>query len=162
MARTKGGWATRARRKRTLKRAKGYWGARRKLYAVARETVDRALAYAFEGRKQRKRSFRSLWIARINAAARPHGLSYSRLMNGLGRANVELDRRVLADLAVEDPKGFEAVTDAAHYAGAGVDAVIYGASGDGFHGNDECVDVDSLVEATKVIAAAVIDNCGTK
>ena len=109
MPRTKGGPKTRHRRKRVLKRAKGFWGARRKLYAVARETVDRALAYAFAGRKQRKRQFRSLWITRINAALRPLGISYSRFIGGLSSAGVELDRRVLADLALHDPTAFEAV-----------------------------------------------------
>lgn len=113
MPRTKGGYKTRQRRNRVLKRAQGYWGARRKLYARAKETVDRALHYAFVGRKQKKRNYRSLWIARINAAARPHGLSYSRFMAGLKKANVSLDRRVLADLAVQDPKGFEAVAQVA-------------------------------------------------
>ena len=109
MARTKGGFKTRQRRKRVLGRAKGYYGARRKLYAVAKETVDRALAYAFSGRKERKRQYRSLWIARINAAVRPHGLSYSRFINGLSKAGIQLDRRVLADLAVHDAAAFEAV-----------------------------------------------------
>ena len=99
MPRTKGGCKTRHRRKRILKLAKGYYGARRKLYAVARETVHRALAYAFSGRKQKKRVFRRIWIVRINAAVRAQGLSYSRFMAGLKRAHIELDRRVLADLA---------------------------------------------------------------
>lgn len=118
MSRVKGGPKTRRRRKRILKQAKGFWGARRKLYAVARETVDRSLAYAYEGRKQRKRQFRQLWIARINAAARPLGLSYSRLVHGLSLAKVELDRRVLADLALNDPKGFAAVAEVAKQAAA--------------------------------------------
>jgi large subunit ribosomal protein L20 len=109
MPRTKGGYKTRQRRNRVLKRAKGFWGARRKLYAVAKETVDRAMAYAFVGRKQKKRSYRRLWVTRINAAARHHDLSYSRLVNGLKQANVELDRKVLADLAVNDPQAFAAV-----------------------------------------------------
>lgn len=109
MPRTKGGYKTRVRRKRTLKRAKGFWGARRKLYAVARETVDRALAFAFEGRKQKKRQYRGLWIQRINAAVRPLELNYSRLMHGLKKSGIELDRRVLADLAVNEPKAFAAV-----------------------------------------------------
>ena len=109
MPRTKGGPKTRWRRKRVLKMAKGYWGARRKLYAVARETVDRALAFAFVGRKRRKRDFRRLWITRINAAVRPLEMNYSRFINGLDKANIQLDRRVLADLAVHDPKAFEAV-----------------------------------------------------
>ena len=114
--RVKGGPKTRWRRKRVLKRAKGFFGARRKLFAVAKETVDRALAYAFEGRKQKKRQYRRLWISRINAAVRPHDLSYSRFINGLSRAGVELDRKVLADLAITDPQGFKAVTDVAKQA----------------------------------------------
>lgn len=113
MPRTKGGPKTRHRRKRILKLAKGYWGARRKLFAVAKETVDRALAYAFAGRKQKKRQFRSLWIVRINAALRPLGISYSRFINGLKKASVDLDRRVLADLALHDPAAFQAVVSVA-------------------------------------------------
>ena len=109
MPRTKGGPKTRARRKRVLKQAKGYWGARRKLYAVAKETVDRALAFAFEGRKQKKRHFRALWITRINAATRTFEMNYSKFMHGLKTAGVELDRRVLADLAANEPKAFAAV-----------------------------------------------------
>ncbi len=116
MPRTKGGYKTRRRRNRLLKRAKGYWGARRKLYAVARETVDRALAFAFSGRKEKKRQFRRLWITRINAAVRPLELSYSRFMNGLKKADVQLDRSILADLAVNDPKTFEAVAAVAKQA----------------------------------------------
>ncbi len=116
MSRVKGGPKTRWRRKRILKQAKGYFGARRKLYAVAKETVDRALAFAFVGRKQKKRQYRRLWITRINAAVRPHGMSYSRLIDGLNKAGVELDRRVLADLAIHDPSAFEAVTQVAKQA----------------------------------------------
>lgn len=116
MPRTKGGYKTRRRRKRVLKRAKGFWGARRKLYAVARETVDRALAFAFSGRKRKKRDFRRLWITRINAAVRPLELSYSRFINGLKKADVQLDRSILADLAVNDPKTFEAVAAVAKQA----------------------------------------------
>lgn len=108
MPRTKGGPKTRHRRKRILKLAKGYWGARRKLYAVARETVDRALAYAFAGRKQKKRQYRRLWITRINAGLGTE-LSYSRFIHGLKQAKIELDRRTLADLAVNDPAAFNAV-----------------------------------------------------
>jgi large subunit ribosomal protein L20 len=114
MSRVKGGFKTRRRRNRILKQASGYYGARRKLYAVARETVDRALEYAFAGRKQRKRQFRSLWVARINAGARELGWSYSRLVAALQNAGIELDRRVLADLAMKDPDGFAAVVKAAH------------------------------------------------
>jgi large subunit ribosomal protein L20 len=96
----------RKRRKRVLKKAKGYYGARSKLYGVAREAVEKAAVYAYKGRKQRKRQFRALWIARINAAARLHELSYSRLIHGLKEAGVEVDRKILAQLAVDDPQGF--------------------------------------------------------
>ena len=106
MPRVKRSVAARKRRRRILKKAKGYYGARSKLYRVAREAVEKAGVYAYKGRKQRKRQFRGLWIARINAAARLHGLSYSRLINGLKRAGVEVDRKILAQLAIEDPKGF--------------------------------------------------------
>jgi large subunit ribosomal protein L20 len=98
--------AARKRRKRILKRAKGYYGARSKLFGVAREAVEKAAVYAYTGRKQRKRQFRALWIARINAASRQHGLSYSRLIAGLKAADVEVDRKILAQLAVDDPKSF--------------------------------------------------------
>ena len=116
MPRTKGGYKTRARRKRTLKRAKGFWGARRKLYAVARETVDRALAFAFIGRKQKKRQFRALWIQRINAGTRELGLTYSRFIDGLHKAGIELDRKVLADLAVREPESFGKLVEKARAA----------------------------------------------
>ena len=106
MPRVKRSVAARKRRRRVLKKAKGYYGARSKLYGVAREAVDKAGVYAYRGRKQRKRQFRSLWIARINAAAREHDLSYSRLIDGLKRAGVEVDRKILAQLAIDDPKGF--------------------------------------------------------
>jgi len=113
MPRSKGGPKTRWRRKRVLKLAKGYWGARRKLYAVAKETVDRALAYAFAGRKQKKRTFRGIWIVRLNAALRPLQMNYSGFIHGLKQANIELDRRVLADLALNDPATFEVVANVA-------------------------------------------------
>jgi large subunit ribosomal protein L20 len=113
MPRTKGGPKTRHRRKRILKLAKGYWGARRKLYGVARETVDRALAYAFSGRKQRKRQFRRTWITRINGGLHAHDLSYSRFIHGLKCAHIELDRKVLADMAQFDPTTFAAVVSKA-------------------------------------------------
>ncbi len=116
MPRTKGGAKTRARRKKVLKHAKGYYGARKKLYGPAKETVDRALAYAFAGRKQAKRQYRRLWIARLNAAVRGLGLSYSRFIAGLGAAKIELDRRVLADLALKDPTTFGVVANAAKQA----------------------------------------------
>ena len=106
MPRVKRGVAARKRRKRVLKKAKGYYGARSRLFKTAREAVEKAALYSYEGRKQRKRQFRSLWIARINAAAREHDLSYSRLIHGLKEAGVEVDRKILAQLAVDDPKGF--------------------------------------------------------
>ena len=104
--RVKGGPKTRWRRKRVLKRAEGFYGARRKLYGVAKETVDRAMAFSFVGRKHKKRNFRRLWITRINAAVRPHELSYSRFMYGLKVAGVEVNRKMLADIAVRDAATF--------------------------------------------------------
>lgn len=109
MVRVKGGYKSRRRRKRILKMAEGYYGSRRTLFRSAVETVDRALAYAFRDRKVKKRDFRKLWIARINAAARLNGVSYSALMGRLKKAGVTLDRRSLALLAVNDPEGFTAV-----------------------------------------------------
>lgn len=116
MPRVKRGTKARRRRKKILKAAKGYYGARRRLYKTAKETVHRAWAYAYRDRRQRKRQFRRLWITRINAAARQNGLSYSKLMGGLNKAGVELDRKVLADLAVFDPKGFTKVVETAREA----------------------------------------------
>lgn len=98
--------ASRRRRKKILRAAKGYRGGRSKLLRTASESVDRALRYAYRDRRQRKREFRSLWITRINAAVRPYGLSYSRFIAGLKRANVDLDRKMLADLAVRDAQSF--------------------------------------------------------
>jgi len=113
MPRVRRGFKARRRRNKVLKMAKGYVGGRRKLYRTAVETVDRALSFAYRDRKVRKRSFRRLWIVRINAAAREHGLSYARFINGLKKADVALDRKVLADLAVTDPAGFAAVAQMA-------------------------------------------------
>jgi large subunit ribosomal protein L20 len=96
-----------------LKRAKGYFGGRSKLHSVAVEAVEKADKYAYRDRRQRKREFRGLWIARINAAARQNGVSYSRLMAGLKAANVEVDRKVLAQLALEDPQSFSALAEKA-------------------------------------------------
>ena len=109
MSRVKRGGVHTKRRRRILKQAKGYFGAKSRLYSEAREAVDRALQHAFHGRKRKKRDFRRLWITRINAASRQHGLSYSQFINGLSRAGVGLDRKILAELAVEDPKAFEAL-----------------------------------------------------
>jgi large subunit ribosomal protein L20 len=106
MPRVKRGVAARKRRNRILKQAKGYTGTRNRLHKVARETVERAWKYAYRDRKQRKREFRALWISRINAAAREHELSYSRFMSGLKGAGVEVDRKNLADLALNDPGAF--------------------------------------------------------
>ena len=113
MARVKRGVTARARHKRTLHAAKGYYAARRKVYRVAKQAVTKAAQYAYIGRKQRKRQFRALWIVRINAAARQFGLSYSRLMNGLKKAGITLDRKVLADIAVHDINGFGAIAEKA-------------------------------------------------
>ena len=104
--RVKRGYKARQRRKKVLKLAKGYRGGRSKLYRTAADAVDKALMYAYRDRRQRKRDFRRLWIARINAAARMNDLSYSKFMHGLKQAGVELDRKVLAELAVSDPSGF--------------------------------------------------------
>src|SRR3990167_3159079 len=106
MGRVKRGVTARARHKKVLKLAKGYYGARSRVYRVAKQAVIKALQYAYRDRRQRKREFRGLWIVRINAAVRPHGLSYSRFINGLKKANITLDRKVLADLAVNDKVGF--------------------------------------------------------
>lgn len=109
MPRARNNVQSRRRRKKIIKLAKGYRGARSKLYRSAREAVDRALKYAYRDRKVKKRAFRKLWIARINAAARAHDLSYSRFIRGLKQANVALDRRILADLAVHDPHIFSRI-----------------------------------------------------
>ncbi len=106
MARVKRGVTARRRHKKILKQAKGYYHARRKVFRVAKQAVTKALQYAYIGRKQKKRNFRSLWITRINAAARMNGLSYSRFMNGMLKSGITLDRKVLADIAVHDAVGF--------------------------------------------------------
>lgn len=106
MPRAKGGYKTRRRRKKILKRAKGYYGAKSRLYRVATEAVDKALRYAYRDRRAKKREFRSLWIIRINAAARKYGLNYSQFMSMLKKANSALNRKALADLAYNDPAAF--------------------------------------------------------
>jgi large subunit ribosomal protein L20 len=116
MPRVKKSVKSRQRRKKILNAAKGYRGGRRTLIRTAAETVDRALKFAYRDRKARKRSFRSLWIIRINAAARQHGLSYSRLINGLKKAEVDLDRKVLAGIAVSDPEAFARLAEIAKQA----------------------------------------------
>jgi large subunit ribosomal protein L20 len=111
--RVKRGFKARRRRKKVLKLARGYRGGRSKLYRTAADAVDKALMYAYRDRRVRKRDFRRLWIARINAAARLHNLSYSKFMHGLKLADVNLDRKVLADLAISDPSGFAKIAELA-------------------------------------------------
>ena len=113
MARVKRGVTARRRHKKIIKLARGYYNARRKVFRVAKQAVTKAAQYAYIGRKQRKRQFRSLWIVRINAAARMYGLSYSRFMNGLLKANITLDRKALADLAVHDLPAFGQIAEQA-------------------------------------------------
>lgn len=113
MARVKRGVTARAKHNKVLRKAKGYYGARSRSWRLANQAVIKAGQYAYRDRRQRKRQFRALWVTRINAAARNNGLSYSRLMNGLKRSNVELDRKVLADMAVFDKTGFSKVAERA-------------------------------------------------
>ncbi len=118
MARVKRGVVAKARHKKILRQAKGYYGARSRTFKVAKQAVIKAGQYAYRDRRQRKRQFRALWITRINAAARIHGLSYSRLVNGLKRADIQVDRKILADIAVRDPEAFGAIAKAARDASA--------------------------------------------
>jgi len=113
MPRVKGGTVARKRRRKVLKLAKGYYGAKHLLYKTANEQVMHSLAYAYRDRKKRKSNFRKLWITRINAAARLNGMSYSRLINGLGLAGIEINRKILADIAVNDAEGFTQIVEAA-------------------------------------------------
>jgi large subunit ribosomal protein L20 len=117
MPRVKGGPKTRRRRKKVLKMAKGYVGGRNRLYRTAVDAVHRALAAAYRDRRIKKRDFRRLWITRINAAARLHGITYSRLMEALKKAHVELDRKILAELAVHDPSAFSKIVEMAKTSG---------------------------------------------
>ena len=103
--------ASRARRKRVLKKAKGFFGRRKNVWTVAKNAVEKAMSYAYRGRKEKKRSFRGLWITRINAGTREHGMSYSQFMGALKKNNIELNRKVLADLAMNHPEAFKAVVD---------------------------------------------------
>ena len=119
MPRVKRGVTAHARHKKVIKQAKGYRGRRKNVYRVAKQAVMRAGQYAYRDRKQRKRQFRALWIVRINAAARETGLSYSRFMDGLKKASIELDRKILADIAVHDKDAFSALADKARTALAG-------------------------------------------
>ncbi len=113
MPRTKGGFKTRRRHKKLIKMAKGYWGQRKNVFRRAKETVERALVYAYRDRRQKKRDFRRLWQVRINAAARLNGLSYSKFMGGLKKAGIELDRKVLANLAITEPETFAKLVELA-------------------------------------------------
>ena len=113
MPRVKRGVTARAKHKKIMKQAKGYYGARSRVYRVAKQAVIKALQYAYRDRRQRKRQFRALWIVRINAASRQFGLSYSRFISGLNKANVKLDRKVLADLAVHDKEAFKVIVEEA-------------------------------------------------
>ncbi|MYF12478.1 MAG: 50S ribosomal protein L20 [Gammaproteobacteria bacterium] len=123
MPRPKRSVTSRARRKKILKQAKGYYGARSRSFKVAKQAVIRAGQYAYRDRRQRKRQFRSLWIMRINAATRQHGLSYSRFIAGLKQAEIDMDRRVLADLALQEPDAFSALVEKAK------DALLEGTKG---------------------------------
>ena len=113
MPRTKGGYVTRRRRNRILKLAKGYFGSKHTLYKVANQQVMKSLTYAYRDRKTKKRNFRKLWIARINAAARSNGLSYNTLMHGLKLANIEINRKMLSEIAISDPSGFTQICETA-------------------------------------------------
>jgi large subunit ribosomal protein L20 len=112
----KRGVAAHAKHKKILKKAEGYYGRRKNTIRVAKQAVDKAVQYAYRDRKNRKRTFRALWIQRINAAARMHGLTYGRFIDGLGKAGVEVDRKMLADLAVHEPDAFKALVDKAQSA----------------------------------------------
>ena len=118
MSRVKGGVTSHARHAKVRKAAKGYYGARRNVFRVATQAVDKAQEYATRDRKVRKRNFRALWIQRINAAAREHGMTYSQFMDGIHKAQIEVDRKVLADLAVREPEAFKALVDQAQAARA--------------------------------------------
>ena len=111
MARVKRGVTAHAKHKKTLKAAKGYYGRRKNTIRVAKQAVEKALQYGYRDRKRKKRTFRSLWIQRINAAVREHGMTYGQFIFGLGKAGIEIDRKVLADLAVKDAAGFKALVD---------------------------------------------------
>jgi large subunit ribosomal protein L20 len=113
MARVKRGVTAHAKHKKVLKAAKGYYGRRKNTIRVAKQAVERANQYAYRDRKRKKRTFRALWIQRLNAAVRPFGLTYSRFIDGLGKAGVEVDRKVLSDLAIREPAAFEAIVGTA-------------------------------------------------
>ena len=116
MARVKRGVTSHAKHKKVLKAAKGYYGRRKNTIRIAKQAVEKGMQYAYRDRKNKKRTFRALWIQRLNAAVREHGLTYSRFMNGMKRAGIEVDRKVLADLAVHEPEAFNAIADKARAA----------------------------------------------
>jgi large subunit ribosomal protein L20 len=113
MARVKRGVTAHAKHKKVLKAAKGFYGRRKNTIRTAKAAVDRAMQYAYRDRKNKKRTFRALWIQRLNAAVREHGLTYSRFIDGLGKAGVEVDRKVLSDIAIHEPDAFKAIVDKA-------------------------------------------------
>lgn len=113
MARVKGGVNAKKKHKKILEQAKGYFGGKSKLYKTANQAVIKSLSYAYIGRKRRKRDFRQLWIARINAASRSHGLSYSKFISGLKKANIEINRKMLSEMAINDPEGFAKLVEIA-------------------------------------------------
>jgi len=116
MSRVKRGTVQKARHKRVLEQAKGYYGRRKNVFRVATQAVDKAQQYAYRDRKNRKRSFRALWIQRINAGAREHGMKYNQVIDGLNKAGIEIDRKVLSDLAIREPEAFKAILDQAQAA----------------------------------------------
>ena len=116
MARVKRGVTSHAKHKKTLKAAKGFFGRRKNTIRAAKSAVERSMQYAYRDRKNRKRTFRALWIQRLNAAVREHGLTYSRFIDGLGKAGVEVDRKVLSDIAIREPEAFAAIVDKARSA----------------------------------------------
>ena len=116
MARVKRGTTTKARHKRILEQAKGYYGRRKNTIRIAKQAVEKSLQYAYRDRKNRKRSFRALWIQRINAATHEHGLTYGRFIDGLNKAGIEIDRKILSDMAIRDPQGFTALAEKARSA----------------------------------------------
>ena len=119
MPRVKRGTVSRARHKKVLDQAKGYYGRRKNVFRVATQAVDKALQYQYRDRKQRKRNFRALWIQRINAGAREHGMKYSEVIDGLAKAGIEIDRKVLSDLAIHEPDAFKSILDQARNAREG-------------------------------------------
>lgn len=152
MPRVKGSVATRARRKKILKLAKGYFGSKHLLYRTANEQVMRSLRYAYRDRKQLKREMRKLWIARINAAGRMNDISYSQLMHGLKLANIQINRKMLSEIAIHDPKGFSTIVDKAKKAlDKGKNNIV-----------DEAVKVEAVNEPAEVVAEKPVKKAPVK